>query len=46
MEEALQQMSGVDLSSINGISTNTALKNISEIGIDMSRWKTAKHFAS
>ena len=46
MEEALQQMSGVDLSSINGISTNTALKVIAEIGIDMSRWKTAKHFAS
>ncbi|MEA3363701.1 MAG: IS110 family transposase [Thermodesulfobacteriota bacterium] len=46
MEEALQQMSGVDLSSINGISTNTALKIIAEIGIDMSRWKTAKHFAS
>jgi len=46
MEEALQQMSGVDLSSINGISTNTALKIIAEIGTDMSRWKTAKHFAS
>lgn len=46
MEEALQRMSGVDLSSINGISTNTALKVIAEIGIDMSRWKTAKHFAS
>jgi len=46
MEEALQRMSGVDLSSINGISTNTALKIIAEIGIDMSRWKSAKHFAS
>src|SRR5208282_5411110 len=39
MEEALQRMSGVDLSDINGISTNTALKVIAEIGIDMSRWK-------
>lgn len=46
MEEALQRMSGADLSSINGISTNTALKIIAEIGIDMSRWKTVKHFTS
>jgi len=46
MEEALQRMSGTDLSSINGISTNTALKIIAEIGIDMSRWKTVKHFVS
>src|ERR1035441_2105206 len=44
--EALQRMSGVDLADINGIDTNTALKIIAEIGIDMSRWKTAKHFAS
>jgi transposase len=46
MEEALQRMSGTDLSSINGINTNTALKIIAEIGIDMSRWKTVKHFTS
>jgi len=46
MEEALQRMSGVDLSSINGISTSTALKIIAEIGIDMSPWKSAKQFAS
>jgi len=44
--EALQRMSGVNLADINGIDTNTALKIIAEIGIDMSRWKTAKHFAS
>jgi transposase len=44
--EALQRMSGVDLAAINGIDTNTALKIIAEVGIDMSRWKTAKHFAS
>lgn len=43
---ALQCMSGVDLTSIDGINTNTALKIIAEIGTDMSRWKTAKHFAS
>jgi len=44
--EALQHMSGVDLTSIDGIDTNTALKILSEIGTDMSRWQTAKHFAS
>jgi len=44
--EALQRMSGVDLTSIDGINTNTALKILAEIGTDMSRWKTAKHFAS
>ncbi len=46
MEEALQRMSGTDLSSINGINTNTALKIVAEIGIDMSRWKSVKHFTS
>jgi len=44
--EALQLMSGVDLTSIDGIDTNTALKILAEIGTDMSRWKSAKHFAS
>ncbi len=43
---ALQRMAGVDLTSIDGIDTNTALKILAEIGTDMSRWKTAKHFAS
>jgi transposase len=44
--DALMRMSGVDLTSIDGIDTTTALKVLSEIGTDMSRWKTAKHFAS
>ena len=44
--EALQCMSGVDLTSIDGIDTNSALKILSEIGTDMSRWKTSRHFAS
>jgi transposase len=44
--EALQRMSGVDLTRIDGIDTNSALKIIAEIGIDMSRWKSAKNFAS
>ena len=46
VEEALILMSGVDLTGIAGIDTNTALKILAEIGTDMSRWKSAKHFAS
>lgn len=46
IEEALQRMSGVDLTKIDGIDSNSALKIIAEIGIDMSRWKSPKHFAS
>jgi transposase len=46
LEEALVRISGVDLTRIDGINTNITLKIISEIGTDMSRWKTAKHFAS
>jgi transposase len=46
LEQALQRMSGVDLTRIDGIDINSALKIIAEIGIDMSRWKSAKHFAS
>jgi hypothetical protein len=44
-EEAFR-ISGVDLTQINGISENSALTLISEIGIDMSPWPTEKHFAS
>jgi transposase len=43
---ALNRVAGVDLTRIDGIDGHTALKLISEIGIDMSRWPTAKHFAS
>jgi transposase len=46
LEDALQRMSGVNLTRIDGIDTNSALKIIAEIGIDMNRWKSAKHFAS
>jgi transposase len=46
LEEALLRMSGVDLTCIDGINTDTALKIIAEIGTDMSRWKSEKHFAS
>lgn len=37
---------GVDLTTLPGISENTAVRIISEIGTDMSRWATPKNFAS
>lgn len=37
---------GVDLTQIDGIRGYTALQLIAEIGTDMSRWKSASHFAS
>ncbi|TFG40707.1 MAG: IS110 family transposase [Syntrophobacterales bacterium] len=46
VDEALQRMSGVDLTGIDGIDTTSAVKIIAEVGTDMSRWKSAKHFAS
>jgi transposase len=42
----LYRMSGVDLTRIEGIEENTALVLLSEIGLDMGRWPTEKHFCS
>ena len=42
----LYRMTGVDLTRIDGIDGFTALKVISEIGTDMMKWPSAKHFAS
>ena len=42
----LTQKVGVDLTRIDGIDSHTALKLISEIGIDVSAWPTEKHFTS
>ncbi len=39
-------MTGVDLTRIDGIDGFTALKVISEVGTDMNKWPSAKHFAS
>lgn len=41
-----QLTGGVDLTQIDGIAPYTALKLVSEIGTDMSRWATEKHFTS
>ena len=37
---------GIDLTQIDGIAPHTALKLVAEIGTDMTRWPTAKHFTS
>jgi transposase len=46
MHAYLDAMTGVDLTQIDGIDELTALKVISEIGLDMTRWPTGKHFSS
>ena len=39
-------MTGVDLTRIDGVDAYRALKVISEIGTDMTKWPSTKHFAS
>ncbi len=38
--------SGVDLTQIDGLTPYTSLRLLSEIGTDMARWPTEKHFTS
>jgi hypothetical protein len=42
----LYEMCGVDLTAIDGVDAITIQTVVSEIGLDMSRWRTVKHFAS
>ena len=42
----LHRISGVDLTRIDGIDVGVAQTVISEVGLDMTRWKTEAHFAS
>ena len=42
----LHQLTGVDLSQIDAIGPYTALRLLSEIRTDMSRWPSEKHFTS
>ena len=42
----LIRITGVDVTEINGIEASLGQKIISEIGLDMSKWKTEKHFSS
>jgi transposase len=42
----LYQMTGVDLTQIDGVNALTAQAVISEIGLDLSKWPTVKHFTA
>lgn len=46
VRQRLYEICGVDLTRIDGVDASTALVVISEIGADMSRFKTVKHFTS
>lgn len=42
----LYQIAGIDLTAVDGIDVLLAQDILAEIGTDMSKWKTVKHFAS
>ena len=42
----LHHLAGVDVSQLDGIGPYNALRLVSEIGTDMTRWPTEKHFTS
>ena len=46
LEDMLYRMAGVNLTVLEGIDPNTALVLLSEIGADVSRFPTVKHFTS
>ena len=46
LRSELYRITGVDLTSIDGIDVMTAQTLISEVGVDISPWKTEKRFAS
>jgi len=46
LSSELQRVTGVDLTRIDGIDVMIAQTLLSEVGLDMSRWKTESHFVS
>jgi len=46
LQNELVRITGVNLTQIPGIDSSSALKILSEIGTDMSNWKSEKHFCS
>jgi transposase len=46
LREELFRMTGTDLTQIDGIDVITAMTVISEVGWDMTKWKTENHFVS
>ena len=46
LRSEMQRITGVDLTRIDGIDVLVAQTILSEVGFDMTRWKTEAHFAS
>jgi transposase len=46
LRQELFRMTGTDLTQIDGIDVMTAMTILSEVGWDMSKWKTENHFVS
>ena len=46
LKEYLRHITGVDLTKVDGLDEISVLEIISVTGIDMSKWKSAEHFAS
>jgi transposase len=46
LRRPLHQLTGVDLTRIDAIGPYTALRLLAEIGTDMHRWRTEKHFTA
>ncbi len=44
--EHLYRLTGVDLTAVGGLEVSTAQTVLAEIGTDMSKWRTEKHFCS
>jgi len=45
-KEILKKITGTDLSEIFGITETNAIEILSEVGLDMNKWPTVKHFTS
>ncbi len=46
VREQLYKMAGVDLFNVPGIGADTLLTLVGEVGLDVSKWRTDKHFSS
>jgi transposase len=46
LRRQLYRITGVDVTQIDGVDVPTAQTVIAEVGVDMSRWKSEKQFAS
>lgn len=46
LRKALYRVCGVDLTRIDGVDVGTAMTMIAEVGTDLSRFRSVKHFAS